>query len=76
MRSIKARFVKIKEKNPGLGHYIVFAQAVRGQKFCKGNISLQMSKLLIENEDYQRSDKKELLKQLHSASNSVEEHKK
>jgi len=71
MRSIQARFEKIKEKDPGLGHYTAFVQAISGQGFSKDKISRQMKKLLIENHDYQKPDKKALLRQLELATNTL-----
>lgn len=70
MRSIKSRFEKIKEKHPEWGHYYCFVQAVSGQGFSKDIISRQMKKLLVENYDYQKSEKKGLLRQLEDLSNN------
>jgi len=64
MKNIQARFQNIKEKNPDWGDYYCFVKTVSGQAFSKDIISRKMTKLLVENHDYQRSDKKELLRQL------------
>ena len=69
MRSIQARFNKIKEKDPGLGHYTAFVQAVSGQGFSRDKISRKMKELLIEGHDYEKPDKKALLRQLVDFSN-------
>ena len=73
MRSIKSRFEKIKEKNPGWGHYYCFVQAVSVQRFSRDVISRQMKELLVEGYDYEKPDKKALLRELEEKSNTPEE---
>jgi len=72
MRSIERRFKNIAEKNPLWSSYICFAEAIKGQKFTKPMISMWFSKL-VEKDDYSKSDKNQLLKQLENLSNATED---
>lgn len=77
MRSLERRFKNIRDKksNLNLGDYPCFARAVNGQGFSKGTIAEWFNKL-IPKEDYLSSEKKDLIRQLVSLSNRVEEGKK
>lgn len=72
MRSIERRFKNIAEKNPLWSSYICFAEAIKGQRFTKPMISMWFSKL-VEKDDYLKSDKCQLLKQLEILSNTTED---
>lgn len=61
MKTLKLRFDNIKEKNPFWGDYICFAETVRGQNFKESTIARWFS-LLVPKDDYEQSDKKQLLK--------------
>lgn len=74
MKSIKARFEKIKDKNPNLGSCVVFAKAVRGQKFTQSAIAREFSKL-VPNEEYVKSERKAILGFLVKVSNTTEDDK-
>jgi len=69
MRSIEARFLKVKEKNQSLGDYPIFAKAIRGQRFSKDIISRHFNKL-VPKSDYDVKDKKTLITQLVKISNT------
>jgi len=49
-----------------------FAEAIKNQKFSKKMIAIWFNKL-VDKDDYSKQDKKELLNQLKSLSNSPEE---
>lgn len=72
MKSIKARFEKVKNKNPNLGNCVVFAKAVRGQKFTQNAIAREFSKL-VPNEEYVKSERKAILGFLVKVSNTIED---
>ncbi|MDD5552070.1 MAG: hypothetical protein PHI88_02870 [Candidatus Pacebacteria bacterium] len=63
MRSLERRFNNIADKNPFWSSYICFSKAIDGQKFSKQIISRYFNKL-VSKEDYNRSDKREILRQL------------
>lgn len=76
MKSLSARYSLIAKSNPLLGNYIVFSKAVRNQNFSEKTIRKWFNKLLDEN-DYDLSDKKVLLKQqLDNTSKVLEEVRK
>lgn len=75
MKSIERRFKDIREKKQGWSSYIVFAQAVTGQKFSKETIRRWFNKL-VDKDDYVASDKKNLLTNLESLTNDVTTPKK
>jgi len=72
MRSIKARFNNISRRNPNLSSYICFTEIIKGQNFSKRRIALGFNEL-VDKEDYNKGDKKELLHQLYLCSNKAEE---
>ena len=72
MKSIERRYKNIEVKNPFWSSYICFAEAIKCQKFTKPMISLWFSKL-VEKDDYSKSDKNQLLKQLENLSNATED---
>lgn len=74
MRSIERRFKNISEKKPFWSSYLCFTEAIKGQKFTKPMISKWFSKL-VEKDDYSKSDKKQILRQLEQLSNLIEDTK-
>lgn len=72
MRSIERRFKNIADKKPLWSSYASFATAITGQKFTRPMIKYWFSKL-VDKDDYSKSDKKQLLKQLEDLSNSAED---
>ena len=72
MRSIERRFKNIAEKKPFMEFLYLFCGSHKGQKFTKPMISLWFSKL-VEKDDYSKSDKNQLLKQLENLSNATED---
>ena len=72
MRSIGRRFKNITEKKPLWSSYLCFAEAIKGQKFTKPMINRWFSKL-VEKDDYSKSDKRQILKQLEDLSNHIED---
>lgn len=67
MRSIEARFKQIETRNQNWSSYIVFAHAVREQDFCRDRLVRHFNKL-VETEDYDKGEKKEIIKFLLSLS--------
>jgi len=72
MKSIKARFDKIRAVKTAKSDYICFAEAVTGQKFGKRAISAGFNRL-VDKTDYDNSEKKMLLAELDKLSNYAEE---
>ncbi len=68
MRSIKRRFTNEQDKSPELSSFINFGTAIKSQRFSKDMIHRWFNKL-VDKEDYQKSDKNEILKHLVSISN-------
>ena len=72
MRSIKRRFEIFKEKNVSVGDFICFRKAVGGQGFTGDIINYWFLKL-VNIDDYDEDDRKELIDQLTEASNIRED---
>ncbi len=68
MKSVERRFNNIAMKNPNWSSYVCFSEAVAGQQFSRGSISKYFNKL-VEKDDYDSEDKKELLKGLNRITN-------
>lgn len=60
MRSIEKRFNEIREKNPCASSYICFCETIREKGFGQQTISRWFSKL-VNSDDYDKSEKKELI---------------
>lgn len=75
MKSLERNFNNISAKNPYLSSYMCFAEAVEGRRFSKRIIAFWFNKL-VDKDDYDKRDKKELLRQLYPISNNAEESKK
>ena len=67
MKSLERRYKNIAELNPYWSSYICFAEAVRDQNFSKRIITNYFNKL-VEKDDYDRRDKKQIIKHLISLS--------
>lgn len=72
MRSIERNYKKIQARNPNLGTYPCLAQVVRFRKFSRKSIIKVFNKLMPEDE-YEKSEKKELIDYLEIQSNLSEE---
>ncbi len=68
MKSIQRRFNDITNKNPHWSSYICFAEAIKEQGFGKESISIWFNKL-VEKDDYDKKDKKDILTKLYVSSN-------
>ncbi len=71
MRSIERVFNKVRKENPYLSDYICFAEAVEGRNFSRQTIARYFNKL-VDKDDYDSKDKKELLQQLFELSQGSE----
>ncbi len=67
MRSLERRFNNIAKLNPFWSSYLCFAEAVKNQEFSKRIIAKHFNNLVDKN-DYNKQEKKELLKSLLSLS--------
>lgn len=67
MRSIERRFQEYQRRRPSHSSLVNFAAAVRGQAFSKDAMSRWFNKL-VERDDYERSDKRLVLRHLVSVS--------
>jgi hypothetical protein len=63
MRSIKRRYLKIKERNPFWSDYTCFAEAVTNQSFSKDMISRWFN-VLVDKSEYLKKEKREVIKHL------------
>ena len=72
MRSLERRYKNIEKKNPVWSSYLCFVEAVRKQNFTK-RIMSKWFRILVDPDDYSRTDKRDILKHLYSLSNSVED---
>jgi hypothetical protein len=74
MKAIKVRFEKIQERNPFWSSFICFSETISGKNFKPETISRHFQKL-VDKDDYSRSDKKEILGQLCTLSECVEDNR-
>ena len=72
MRSIEKRFKQIEKYNPYWSSYICFSESIKNQRFSKPIISRWFNKL-VEKNDYDKKDKKEILLYLYNLSNRSED---
>ncbi len=72
MKSINRRFHAIQAKKPDLSSIICFNEAVYGQGFSGKNLYYHFP-LLVDKDDYDKSDKKEILSFIRSISKRPEE---
>lgn len=71
MKSIERIFNKVRKENPYLSDYLCFAEAVEGRNFSRQTIARYFNKL-VDKDDYDSKDKKELLQQLFELSQGSE----
>lgn len=74
MRSIKRRYRELQRKNPDLSDYMNLIRAIKNQKFSKDIISRWFNKLINESE-YDRKDKRDLIAHLVKLSNTHEDNR-
>ncbi|MFA5932439.1 MAG: hypothetical protein WC793_03650 [Candidatus Paceibacterota bacterium] len=60
MKSIKRLFDKVSKENPNLGSVIIFNRIVSGKNFSHDRIARWFN-VLVDKEEYDRSDKKDIL---------------
>lgn len=72
MKSIQRRFNNIQEKHPYWSSIICFNEAIKEQSFSQKNIYYWFPRL-VDEDDYQKSDKKDILCFLLNLSKRVEE---
>jgi uncharacterized protein with ATP-grasp and redox domains len=75
MKSVERRFNNIAKNNPEWSSYTCFAEAITGQGFSRQKIHRWFNKL-VEEDDYTKKEKKEILAYLESISKKVEENQK
>lgn len=68
MRSIERRFDNITTKNPYWSSHTCFAEAIKGRHFSKQTIHRWFQEL-VEKDDYDKKDKREILGYLVNLSN-------
>lgn len=68
MRSIERRFFNLQKKQPNLSSLINFGAAVKKQRFSTDTIHRWFNKL-VETDDYEKSDKRAILRHLVLLSN-------
>lgn len=64
MKSIKRLYEKVEKQNPGWGSNVVFANIVRGKNFSHDRTA-RMFNILVDKNEYLRSEKKQILKYLY-----------
>lgn len=67
MKSLERRFNNISQLNPYWSSHTCFAEAIKDQNFSRKIISYYFNRL-IERDDYDRADKKQILAHLFSIS--------
>ncbi len=72
MKSIQRRFNNVQEKNPYWSSMICFNEAIKEQGFSQKNIYYWFPKL-VDRDDYDRSDKTEILSFILDLSKRAEE---
>lgn len=69
MKSLERRFNNISQLNPYWSSYICFTEAIRSQNFSPRTIASHF-KALVEKDDYNNREKKQILKYLTSLSSN------
>ena len=67
MKTIERRFLSVRKKNQNLGDYSTLFRAVKEQSFKRITISRWFS-ILVDKNEYDLSDRSQLVKQLSEAS--------
>lgn len=70
MKSLNRRFNNIQEKNLYWGSLVCFMETARGQRFSKDILYRSFNKL-VDKDDYQRSQRKDILKNVLEANKEV-----
>lgn len=70
MAELKRRFFMIKEENPDAGDVILMWYACSGKKYTRMMIA-QVFRQVVDKDQYEPEDKKELINYLYSASMSL-----
>jgi len=65
MKSLQRRFDKIAAEHQNWGSYLIFAKALKKQKFSQRIIKMWFNKLVDKN-DYDHGEKKEILEFLYN----------
>jgi len=65
MRSIERRHTTIEAKDNNLSTFMCFTRAISGQNFSKNRVNRMFNKLVDKN-DYEQKEKRELLKFLYN----------
>lgn len=68
MKTIERRFLAVRKRNVNLGDYPTLYKAVKYSNFKEETISRWFT-VLIDKNDYEQSDRRELIRQLVEASN-------
>jgi len=63
MRSLKRRFENISKANPLWSSYVSFAETILKQDFSKRTLTKHFNQL-VKKDDYEKQDKREIIKQL------------
>ncbi len=63
MKSIERRFLDLQHKRPLHSNLLNLGTAIKGQRFSAGMIGRWFNRL-VEKDDYERSDKRKILKHL------------
>jgi hypothetical protein len=73
MKSIRVRYISMREKYPEpYSSYICFVRTIRGQKYSYEIISKWFG-ILVEKDDYAKSERNAIVKYLYKLSNTPEE---
>lgn len=75
MRSIERRFLDLQQERPFHSSLLNLGAAVKGQNFSEGMVRRWFNKL-VEKDDYEGSNKREVIAHLTGLSNSTEESRK
>lgn len=75
MKSLQRRFRIIELKNPDWSTYVIFSKAIEGQEFNVQAISRWFS-VLVDKDDYAKSEKKVIIRNLEKLSKKPEDDKK
>lgn len=70
MRSIKARYKNLQDKNYYWSSLVCFTEAVRGQNFSKDIINRWFNKI-VDEDDYSREQRKAVLRNIYKANKDV-----
>lgn len=61
MKSIEKNFEKIQEKNPYWSSLVCFSETIRNRKFNSWKNTVSWFNKLVDKDDYDKRDKKEIL---------------